>query len=311
MPVVPTSHYLATRAFQPLAKLSVTGQLLAVSLLLGLTFTIPANAQTDTDAAETLATDVASSRQVPDELPETIEHLKNKGLKVHHSFAVGNSLVGWLVSYNGQEQIIYTTSDDEYLINGLVLDAQGNDLTAQHQKAWLQTGSWEDLAAAHFISQTAEDEELAKENDKTIYVFFDANCPFSQLAWLALQPYVEQGLEVRWLPVAYLEPSSKTKAAALLNMPKEEQASLLAQLMQPEDFPDLETGDYTQQQLSQLEANTQLMQSLGLNATPSWIWLDNTQQLESYAGMLRLPRIAEIAGLPKQAQPDTRLVRFR
>lgn len=309
MPAVLTSHYLATRAFQPLAKLSVTGQLLAVSLLLGLTFTIPANAQTDTDEAETPA--IASSRQVPEELPETIEHLQNKGLKVHHSFAVGNSLVGWLVSYNGQEQIIYTTLDSEYLINGLVLDAQGNDLTAEHQKAWLQTGSWEDFAAAHFISQIAEDEELAKENDKVIYVFFDANCPFSQLAWLALRPYVAQGLEVRWLPVAYLEPSSKAKAAALLNAPQEEQADLLAQLMQPEDFPDVETGDYTQKQLSQLETNTQLMQSLGLNATPSWVWLDNKQQLESYAGMLRLPRIAEITEMDEQASQEPKLMRFR
>lgn len=245
------------------------------------------------------------NHQLPEELPEAIEHLQNKGLEILSNFKLGTSLEGWLVSFDGREQIIYTTADGDYLINGVVLDAQGNDLTHQHQKQWLSRLEFADLATSNFIANKPE------QPKKHIYVFFDANCPFCQLAWLALQPYVEAGLEVRWLPVAYLQPSSKTKAASLLNMPPAEQNQLLAKLMQPQDHPDLTLNDYTENNLSQLEANAQLMQSLGLNATPAWVWQNDQGELESFTGMLRLPRIAEITGLPKQKHPEPSLMRFR
>lgn len=247
----------------------------------------------------------AAGLDITEDLPEVMEHLQNKGLVINNTFNLGTSLKGWVVSYQGQEQIIYTTANGEFLINGLVLDLQGNDLTQQHQKTWLSKVTWQDLNEASFISNKKP------EATKVIYVFFDANCPFSQLAWLALQPYVEIGLEVRWLPVAYLQPSSKKKAASLLNSPKVSQEEMLAQLMQPKNQVEQDFDSYTPENLNQLEANTQLMQSLGLNATPAWVWLNEADELESFAGMLRLPKIAEITGLPKQKHPQSSLTRFR
>lgn len=50
-----------------------------------------------------------------------------------------------------------------------------------------------------------------------IYIFFDANCPYCHALYLALRPRIGKGgLEVRWVPVAVLTPSSVTKASAIL-----------------------------------------------------------------------------------------------
>lgn len=252
------------------------------------------------------------------ELPEPLEHLQNKGLEILNTFDLGASLKGWLVSYAGKEQLLYTTADGEFLINGVVLDAQGNDLTSQHQKQWFSQLSFAELANASYVTNTTA------EAQKHIYVFFDANCPFCQQAWLALQPYVKAGLEVRWLPVAYLQPSSKSKAASLLSAPLAEQPQLLARLMQPAASLEIEAEanaeeatpaplamNYSQAELDQLEANAKLMHSLGLNATPAWVWQNEEGEVESFAGMLRLPRIAEITGLPPQKHPEPSLTRFR
>ena len=49
-----------------------------------------------------------------------------------------------------------------------------------------------------------------------IQVLFDPNCPYCHRLWLRLQPYARRGLAVRWIPVAFIRPSSLPKAAAIL-----------------------------------------------------------------------------------------------
>jgi thiol:disulfide interchange protein DsbG len=52
---------------------------------------------------------------------------------------------------------------------------------------------------------------------RVVDVFFDPNCPYCHELYDDLQPWVgRQGLQLRWIPVAVLAPSSEGKAAALL-----------------------------------------------------------------------------------------------
>lgn len=55
----------------------------------------------------------------------------------------------------------------------------------------------------------------AATSKNVIYVFFDPNCVFCHFAWKALQPYVKAGLQVRWVPVGFLKPTSAQRAAAI------------------------------------------------------------------------------------------------
>lgn len=249
-----------------------------------------------------------------DLLPEPIQHLKNQGLDIVREFPVGTSLRGWVVSHQGKDLIVYTTLDGEFLINGVLLDAQGQDLTEAHQKAWLSLPGWDDLANTSYVTESSTRVSEAGEpvTENTLYLFFDPNCPFCHLAWMALQPYRAAGLEVRWIPVAYLKPDSRNRAAALLNAPVSSQALLLERNMQNfgQPLPEL---DHTpnEQQRQQLQANMDLMQSLGINGTPGWAWLDEAGEMQTHSGMLRLPRLPEITRLPAQQHPEPTLMRFR
>lgn len=261
--------------------------------------------------ALSLLLSLANPAWAQDQQPEPIQHLKNKGLDIVRDFPVGTALTGWVVSYQGKDFIVYTTADGEFLINGVLLDAQGNDLTDAHQKEWLPRPSWEDLASSHFITEKslATDQKTAQS---TLYLFYDANCPFCHLAWLALQAYRQVGLEIRWIPVAYLKPDSRDKAAALLSAPKNQQAALLEKSMQA--FGSNTTSfnkTPSEQDKQQLQANMDLMQAFGLNGTPGWVWLNTEGQLQTHSGMLRLPKLPEVTGLPEQKHTEPTLMRFR
>ena len=50
-----------------------------------------------------------------------------------------------------------------------------------------------------------------------LYVFYDPNCPYCHRLYDDLRPYVARGaVQVEWITVGYLAPSSLTKAAAIL-----------------------------------------------------------------------------------------------
>lgn len=277
---------------------------LTLSLLLGLSST--ALAQIQSSEQNTVVTNL------PNQLPEPIQHLKNKGLDIVREFHVGASITGWVVSYEGNDTIVYTTTDGEFLINGVLLDAQGNDLTEEHQKSWLPKPNWEDLATSYFITEKNRVENQADLPKSTIYMFFDANCPFCHLSWLALQPYRDAGLEVRWIPVAYLKPDSRDKAAALLSASPNQQAKRLEESMQTfgENPSDMGKAADDKDKM-QLQANMSLMQAFGINGTPGWVWLNEAGDLQTHSGMLRLPRLPSVTGLPAQKHTEPTLMRFR
>lgn len=286
--------------------MSISSRILFSTTLffVGLLASFSAAANQDSESSQPLASTLVK--------PEPIQHLTNQGLEVVRSFPVGKSLVGWVVRFDDKDMLVYTTADGEYLINGLVLDAQGVDLTAEHQKTWLPQPQWEVLADADYLTEPSLKKN--SDNERTtasrIYVFFDPNCSFSQLAWLALQPYREAGVQVNWLPVAYLSSDSRRRAAALLDA--EDFEALLAKNMlnQGETLEALD-GDLQDHHRKQLQANLQLMQSFGINGTPGWIWQDEEGELQTHSGMPRLPRLSDITGLPQQEHSETELMRFR
>ncbi len=52
---------------------------------------------------------------------------------------------------------------------------------------------------------------------RVVDVFFDPNCPYCHELYEDLRPWAgKQGLQLRWIPVAVLAPSSEGKAAAML-----------------------------------------------------------------------------------------------
>ena len=72
--------------------------------------------------------------------------------------------------------------------------------------------------AAQVLAHISEATVIAEgRGTRVVYVFFDPNCPYCHKLFRALRPWVgKDDLQLRWVPVAVLTPTSVTKAAAIL-----------------------------------------------------------------------------------------------
>ena len=146
-----------------------------------------------------------------------------------------------------------------------------------------------------------------------LYVFFDANCFYCHLTWKALQPYEAAGLQVRWIPVAYQQPSSVGRAAAIMQAPDRAAAMRLNETgydASKYDGAITPSTDVPPALAAQLEANTALMRAFGAPGTPLVVW--KTPGAPHYKiGVPRLSELPAMTGLPRQTIDDPELKAFR
>ena len=147
-----------------------------------------------------------------------------------------------------------------------------------------------------------------------LYVFFDANCFYCHLTWKALQPYEAAGLQVRWIPVAYQQPSSVGRAAAIMRAPDRAAAMRLNETgydASKYDGAITPSADVPQSLVAQLEANTALMRALGAPGTPLVVWKTPDGAPHYKIGVPRLSELPAMTGLPRQTIDDPELKAFR
>ena len=164
------------------------------------------------------------------------------------------------------------------------------------------------------LEKTDVVQEGAKEAKSVLYVFFDANCYYCHLTWKALQPYEAVGLQVRWLPVAYQQPSSVGRAAAIMLAPDRIAALRTNEIeYKPAQFDGgIAPMDKVPATLAaQLQANTQLMRMFGGPGTPALVWKDRGGKVRFKVGVPRLSELPRITGLPAQPNADPELAKFR
>lgn len=149
---------------------------------------------------------------------------------------------------------------------------------------------------------------------RVLYVFFDANCFYCHLTWKALQPYEAAGLQVRWVPVAYQQPSSVGRAAAI--MQAADRAAALRRNEVGYNPAKFDGGIAPATNVSKalaagFQANTRLMRTFGAPGTPAMAWKDTTGNVRFKVGVPRLSELPQITGLPAQPNDDPELAEFR
>jgi thiol:disulfide interchange protein DsbG len=164
------------------------------------------------------------------------------------------------------------------------------------------------------LEKTDVVQEGAKGAKSVLYVFFDANCFYCHLTWKALQPYETVGLQVRWLPVAYQQPSSVGRAAAIMQSSDRSAALRLNETSYNAaqfdgGIPPMDKVPGTL--VAQLQANTQLMRKFGAPGTPALVWKDRDGKVRFKVGVPRLSELPQITGLPAQPNADPDLTKFR
>ena len=147
-----------------------------------------------------------------------------------------------------------------------------------------------------------------------LYVFFDANCFYCHLTWKALQPYEAAGLQVRWIPVAYQQPSSVGRAAAIMQAPDRAAAMRLNETgydASKYDGAITPSADVAPALAAQLEANTALMRAFGAPGTPLVVWKSPDGAPHYKIGVPRLSELPAMTGLARQTIDDPDLKAFR
>lgn len=244
--------------------------------------------------------------------PKPIERAVGAGLKVEKSFPAVSGLTGWVLSRDGRYSVVYTTPDGKTLVAGTVVGEDGRNLSEEYEEKHVPRP---DLAGAYGeLEKSAYVVEGPAKNPKAqIYVFVDANCPFCHSLWKALQPYEAAGLQVRWVLVDTLGPTSLPKAIEVLAAPDTTAAfrRMEERFGKPWTASEAASEERHAPLAAKIRGHNQLMRKLGLAGTPGIVWRDRSGRISTKAGMPRLSELPAITGLPEQKTDDPSLARFR
>ncbi len=132
---------------------------------------------------------------------------------------------------------------------------------------------------------------------RTIYVYYDAQCPHCGHLWQEMKA-LDANLKVVWIPVGLLNPASISQGAAILNSAEpaktmDQHEDLLAQgthgMAAP--FP-------TDEKKAVIDGNTKLLMSLGAESVPYVVAKDvKTGAVIKFAGALPTQTLREQLGI--------------
>lgn len=244
--------------------------------------------------------------------PTVLTRAVGSGVKIVKQFPAPSGLTGWVLSQGARHSVVYTTADGKTLLAGALIDEQGRNLSAKHEEAYIPGP---DLAAAYArLAQSAfVTEGRAAKPKSTIYVFVDPNCPYCHLLWRAVQPYEKAGLQVRWIPVATLGPTSMPKAIGVLAATDRTAAFRKMEQDHGKPWqPDPGKSERAHPAVAaSIRANGELMEQFGIAGTPGVVWRDRAGKVQVRSGMPRLSELPAITGLPEQRVTDPSLAKFR
>lgn len=144
-----------------------------------------------------------------------IKTLAKKGFHIKTRFKAPGNLTGFVGKIPGNHwTIIYVTPDGKHALYGVLFNQKAQNLTASELSRFAPRPDYKNaflrLKKADWIK------EGAAHPKRIVYAFIDPNCPYCHQLWAAARHAYSKGLQIRYIIVAILGPSSKTKAAAIL-----------------------------------------------------------------------------------------------
>ncbi len=276
-----------------------------------LLFAAPAFAAKDTVVPQAVAPSAApeSSAASPAKVPDTsnimfIQNLRKIGATVYY-LGQDLGLNGWFIVKDGQVQILYTTPDQQAVMVGALLSAEGANIS--QQQVMLLANSNPEIqkilkssaavtGQAPKPSQPATPEAQAaptspasddvvqpsqkffdalvkaanitfgKDDAPQLLMIMDVNCPHCHKAWQAMQPLVDAGkLRVTMIPIGALGPESEVQGANWL-LNKDPYDSWKKHMAGNEKIFKTETP--SAEKVSAIRDNTVLVQKWGVDQAP-------------------------------------------
>lgn len=244
--------------------------------------------------------------------PKALERAVAAGVSVVRQFPAASGLTGWVLGQGGRYTIVYTTADGKTMLAGAVVDEQGENLAERYEEQYIPkpdfNAAWQQLEKSAYVTEGA-----TRAPKSVIYVFVDANCPFCHLAWRAVQPYEAAGLQVRWIPVATLGPTSLPKAVEVLAASDRLAAFRRMEANHGKPWNASAASDPATHAAvaASIDNNGKAMAAFGIAGTPGIVWRDRQGKVQVKGGMPRLSELPAITGLAEQKVDDPALSRFR
>lgn len=253
-----------------------------------------------------------AAAQAMEAYPKILNQAVRAGVNVVKSFPAAPGLTGWLLSQGGRYSIVYTTADKKTLLVGSLIGENGENLSAKLEEQFVPrpdlTALFQRLEQTTYVT-----EGTAHAPKGVVYVFVDPNCPYCHFTWRALQPYEAAGLQVRWIPVATLGPTSLPKAIEVLAAADKTAAFKTMETNHGKPWsPSAQSAEASHPAIvAALRQNGELMDALGISGTPGVVWRDKQGKVQVKAGMPRLSELPAITGLPEQKIDDPSLSKFK
>ncbi|HEY3644426.1 MAG TPA: thiol:disulfide interchange protein DsbG [Gammaproteobacteria bacterium] len=148
-------------------------------------------------------------------IPPALQTLQKKGWTIGQSFIGPDGLTGWVISNTNKNVVVYTTSSGNYIIDGQIVDKDGQDLSSVYAQRYLPRPDLTKLVTALQQDPTLVDEGDAKA--VPLYVFADPNCFYCNKLWSDIRPFVDSGqVRIHWVVLSFLKQSSAGRATAIL-----------------------------------------------------------------------------------------------
>lgn len=255
---------------------------------------------------------VANNAQAGQAYPKAIKLAVTKGVEVVKIFPAASGLTGWILSQDGTYSVAYTTPDRKTVIIGTMLDEKGENLTDTYLEKYFpkpdRAALFKQLEQSTYIIEGEESHPKS-----ILYAFVDSDCTNCQNLWIALQPYLKAGLQVRWIPVATHGTTSMSKAIEILDATdraaafRKMQGSSSKQWLPAQGFMESAKPEVAKK----VRENSALMKKFDHANAPVIVWTDRKGKVQVKGGMPRLSELARITGLPEQEINDPRLAKFK
>jgi thiol:disulfide interchange protein DsbG len=137
---------------------------------------------------------------------------------------------------------------------------------------------------------------------RTVYVFFDAQCPHCGALWYAAKPLKSQARFV-WIPVAFMNAASTSQGAALLAASDGAAAMDAHEASMMAKTGGISAANNTDAQKDAVKKNTELMNRFGFASIPTVVAINaQTGQLVKQEGSMSTAELARLLGLQMPAQ---------
>lgn len=226
---------------------------------------------------------LASKVYSSEHYPEVIQNIVDRGPTLVSSFESVPGFRGYIFDAQNKPLTVYVSENGQYAFVGTLIDKDGNDLSAPkigeefYQERLLE--AWRKLESSNWI------QDGSPTAGTIIYAFDDPNCPYCHKFRRAAQPWIESGqVQVRHIMVGVLTPSSLPKAATIMGSPDNYAAY-------KENVANFKNGGIEPvvglQKIgeSKVMANKQLMERLGVHATPGIYFRNSTGQIQMRLGL--------------------------